>query len=385
VDISAGEYGFKVSGKTPLFAGYTAVYNGVVDDAQAGESGEAGETAAKLPELTEGEILDFSEYSYEQKFTKPPARFTEASLVKTMEEKGIGRPATYTPTVSILFNRIYVEKEGKFIKPTVLGEEVTDMLVKYFPDIMNVEFTALMEDELDKIEDGGMLWQNVIAKFYNGFEEKVAAAQGDSFSLKEPDEETDVLCSECGANMVIKTGRFGKFYACPNYPKCRNTMQLDPETGKPVSAAQKQAAVESDVKCEKCGKTMVIKQGRYGEFLACPGYPQCKNIKNIDKGGKSGGDSAGGGGADVPLAPCPLCGKPLKKIVTRKSTFYGCTAYPDCSFTSSAPVTDGKCPDCGGFLVQKSGRSGTYTACGNKSCDYKSEQIAAPEKNTENE
>ena len=365
VEISAGEYGFKVNGKTLLFPGYTAVYNNYVDDGK-----EDDETSSKLPDINEGEILDFKEYKFEQKFTKPPARFTEASLVKIMEEKGIGRPATYTPTVAILFAREYVEREGKFIVPTHLGEEVTDMLLRYFPEIMNVEFTAKMEENLDDIEDGGVVWQNVVAKFYDGFEEKIAEALGDSFSLKSPDVETDVICENCGSRMVIKQGRFGKFLACPNYPKCKNTKQIDENTGKPVET-QKAEVKESDVICEKCGRKMVVKQGKFGEFLACPGYPECKNIKNIEK--KSQEKEA------VELLPCPICGKPTKQIVTRRSTFYGCTGYPECSFTSSYPVAKGKCPECGSYLVSKTLKDGKYVACGSKTCKYKQKTEDLPQ------
>lgn len=356
VDITAGRYGFKVTGKTLLFAGYTAVYNAYVD-----ESKEDDETVAKLPELHEGQVLRFIQYKYEQKFTKPPARYTEASLVKTMEEKGIGRPATYTPTITLLASREYTEHDGKWIKPTELGCKVTDMLVKYFPDIMDVKFTAQMESRLDEIEDGGKVWQQVISDFYRDFDEEVAMAMGDTFSLKEPDKATDILCDKCGSRMVIKTGRFGKFLACPNYPKCRNTMPVD-ENGNPVQAEKKEV-VESDVKCPKCGKTMIVKQGRFGPFLACPGYPKCKTIVNIDKPKTADSEET--------LPPCPECGKPLKKITMRNSTFYGCTGYPTCKFTSTYKPIAEKCPQCGGFMVEKVFKTGTVHACGNKDCGYK--------------
>ncbi len=370
VDIKAGDYGFKVSGKTPLFAGFTAVYNTFSEE----KENEENENSLKLPSLTEGEELLFNKYQFEQKFTKPPSRYTEASLVKTMEEKGIGRPATYTPTVTLLFTRTYTEHDGKYIIPTKLGEEVTDMLVKYFPEIMNIEFTAKMEEDLDKIEEGGVVWQNVVAKFYDGFEAKIADALGDSFSLKSPDIQTDIACPECGAYMVIKTGRFGKFFACPNYPKCKHTIPMDSTTGKPAVQPEKIKAEvkESDVKCDKCGKMMVIKQGKFGEFLACPGYPKCKNIKKIDNGNGKAADGQKEKAEPKITGPCPVCGKPTKEIKTFRSTFYGCTGYPECNFTSSLPVLEGKCPKCGGFLVEKSLKDGTKVIqCGSKTCDYK--------------
>ena len=358
VDITADRYGFKVTGKTPLFAGYTAVYNAYVE-----EKDTADENAVRLPELTEGQTLGFCEYKYEQKFTKPPARFTEASLVKTMEEKGIGRPATYTPTVTLLFSREYVDRDGKSIVPTELGMKVTDMLVKYFPEIMDITFTADMESKLDEIEDGGKVWQQVVAGFYDGFEARIAEALDDSFSLKAPDVPTDVVCDKCGSHMVIKEGRFGKFLACPNYPKCKNTMPVD-EQGNPVAREEKKAPVESDVKCDKCGRTMVIREGKYGQFLACPGYPKCKNIIPLDK------DKKAEPAEPEDLPPCPECGKPLKKIVMRGSTFYGCTGYPTCRFTvSDKPIAE-KCPECGHIMVEKTTKVGKIHKCSDRECGY---------------
>lgn len=363
VDIAAGDYGFKVNGKTPLFAGYTAVYNSYVEESSKDED----EVSGKLPEMQVGEILEFIEHKYEQKFTKPPARFTEASLVKIMEEKGIGRPATYTPTVSTLFAREYTEKEGKYIKPTELGFKVVDMLIRYFPDIMDVKFTANMEEELDTIEEGGIVWQKVVKHFYDGFEEKIAGALGDNFSLKAPDEQTDVVCELCGTNMVIKTGRFGKFYACPNYPRCKHTMHIDPESGKPIDKSSAASSEESDVLCDKCGKKMVVKQGKFGAFLACPGYPECKNIKNIDKPNEG-----------EPMGVCPECGSPIKEIRTKRSTFYGCSGYPKCHFTSTLRVVPGKCPTCEGYLVEKTINNEVFIVCGNKECDYKVKKEIQP-------
>lgn len=377
VEVTAGDYGFKVNGKTPLFKGYTAVYSAYVD-----ESKEEDEQNTKLPEMNEGDVLSLIEHKYEQKFTKPPTRYTEASLVKLMEEKGIGRPATYVPTVTLLGTRHYIEKEGKYLVPTKLGEEVTDMLVRYFPDIMDVKFTANMEEKLDDIEYGGKVWQNVVGEFYDGFEDKIAAANGDSFSLKAADEVSNVKCDKCGAFMVIRNGKFGKFLACPNYPKCKNTKPIEVLTGgeaKPqtdgdsfslrpssgsVAPEEKSTPEATGEVCEKCGRPMVLRKGRYGNFLACSGYPECKNIRNLT-GTKSETDGDYG--------KCPKCGKPLKKIVTRKATFYGCTGYPDCSFTSFDPVAEEKCPECGAYTVVKELKNGKFIKCSNKDCGYKRE------------
>lgn len=352
VDITAKQYGFRISGRTPEFDGFTRVY--AAYDKQA----EENEDKSNVPELEAGQHTPFVKYECEQKFTKPPARYTEASLVKAMEEKGIGRPATYTPTVTLLFSRKYIEKSGKAIAPTELGCKVSDMLVKYFPDIMDVKFTANMENELDEIEDGGIRWQNIVAKFYDGFEDKIRAARGDDYTLKAPDEQTNYKCEKCGANMVIKTGRFGKFLACPNYPKCKNTKNLD-EDGNIVQPKEPEV---SDVVCEKCGAKMVVKTGKFGKFLACPNYPKCKNIVNLENNKAE---------SEEQLPPCPKCGKPLKKITTKRAFFYGCTGYPDCDFTSSDPPSGEKCPECGAYTVVKSGKNGKYVKCSNKNCKYK--------------
>lgn len=349
VDIEANGYDFHVTGRTPLFDGFTRIYAAAVKDDET--------TVAKLPELSEGEKLEFVKYDCEQKFTKPPARYTEASLVKAMEDKGIGRPATYTPTITLLAARKYISHEGRTLVPTELGEKVTDMLVHYFKDIMDVQFTARMEDDLDGVEDGGIRWQDIISKFFDGFEKEVNAAKDDDYTLKEPDEQTDHVCEKCGAKMVIKTGRFGKFLACPNYPKCKNTKNLDADG----NIAEPPKPELSDVVCEKCGAVMVVKTGKYGKFLACPNYPKCKNIINLEKPNEP---------AEA-LPPCPKCGKQLKKITTRKSTFYGCSGYPACDFTSSARPTGEKCPECGSYLVEKNGKNGDYIKCSSKTCKFK--------------
>ena len=210
--------------------------------------------------MQENEELTLKELKPEQKFTKPPARFTEATLVKMMEEKGIGRPATYTQTVNVLYNRHYAEKKGKQIISTELGRKVVDMLMKYFENIMDVGFTADMEDKLDDIEYGGKVWQNVVGDFYKDFEKELKVAQGDSYTDKIPDEPSDEICEKCGARMVIKHGKFGKFLACPNYPKCKNTKQI----------------IEKVATCPKCGGDIVKKFTKTGKvFYGCANFPKC--------------------------------------------------------------------------------------------------------------
>lgn len=253
IDISAGEYLFRANGKTIKFDGFTALY------ASNQEEGEDGE-GILLPNINEGDKLSASELKPEQKFTKPPAKFSEASLVKTMEDKGIGRPATYSPTVNILLSRNYLEREGKFLKSTELGRTVVDLLNRYFSDVMDIGFTADMEDKLDTIEEGGKDWQKVIADFYVGFEKELKDAQKDRYKVESKLEESDEVCELCGAKMVYRTGKFGKFLACPNFPTCKNT--------KPV--------VETVGKCPKCGKDVIKKMSKSKKvFYGCTGFPDC--------------------------------------------------------------------------------------------------------------
>ena len=261
VDIECNGYKFKTTGRSLIFEGYTALYNNQVSD------DEENETSAKLPNIEKGDTFKAKETKPEQKWTKPPARYTEASLVKAMEEKGIGRPSTYTQSVSTLFTRNYVEKDGKAIKPTELGNVVVDMLVKFFPDVMDIKFTADMEEKLDDIEYEGKDWKKVISEFYNGgFEEAVFAAMGDKTKAKVPDEQSDVACDKCGSMMVIRMGRFGKFLACPNFPTCKNTKPLE-ETKKVVA------------KCPVCGKDVLAKKSKRGKiFYGCEGYPDCSYV-----------------------------------------------------------------------------------------------------------
>ncbi len=261
VDIECNGYKFKTTGRSLIFEGYTALYNNQTSD------DENNETTAKLPNIEKGDTFVAKETKPEQKWTKPPARYTEASLVKAMEEKGIGRPSTYTQSVSTLFTRNYVEKDGKAIKPTELGNVVVDMLIKFFPDIMNVKFTAEMEETLDDIEYEGKDWKKVIAEFYNGgFEDAVKSAMSDGTKAKVPDEISDVPCEKCGTMMVIRMGRFGKFLACPNFPACKNT--------KPLEEKKKVVA-----KCPMCGKDVLARKSKKGKvFYGCEGYPDCSYI-----------------------------------------------------------------------------------------------------------
>ena len=340
IEIANGDYTLKASGRALRFAGYTVVWQ----ESKPAGAGEEEETKGLLPPLAEGDPLACLSVKPEQKFTKPPVRYTDASLVKTMEDKGIGRPSTYATIISVLNKRKYVEKEGKYMKPTEVAYRITDLLVKYFPDVMDVGFTADMESKLDEIEDGGKDWHSVIAAFYPPFAEKLRFAKTDG------DELTDVKCPKCGHPMVRKNGKYGTYLACSNYPACSNIIS---EGGLETS----------DTPCPKCGAMMVVKSGRYGKFLACPNYPTCKSTLPYGESTQPA----------VYEGKCPVCGKPTKKLRTKTGKFYyGCSGYPACDFRSWDEPTGEKCPECGGALV-KTARGAIR--CSNKDCKYR---IPAP-------
>lgn len=338
--IQNGAYTLKAAGKTPLFAGFTAVYQ-ESKEGKAGED-EGGESAFLLPDLNEGDVLDCVKTETKQKFTKPPLRYTDASIVKAMEDKGIGRPSTYASIIAVLTKRKYVEKQGKYMVPTPVAFEVTDLLMKYFTDIMDVKFTARMETKLDEIEEGNCDWHTIIETFYPSFSEKLQIAMDDGTEL------TDIVCEKCGGKMVRKIGRYGKYLACSNYPECSNR--------------KSEATIEvSQTPCPKCGAMMVVKKGKFGKFLACPNYPECKSTLQLPADGKDGEKQESG--------VCPDCGKPVyaRKSKTGK-IFYGCSGYPDCKFMSWDLPTGKKCPKCGAPVV-KTKRG--VVRCSGKDCDYK--------------
>ena len=298
VTINAGDYGFKVAGKTPLFLGYTKAYKVYTEE---DENSEKGET--KMCNLEVGDILKLLNVLKEQKFTKPPVRYTEASLIKAMEEKGIGRPATYAPTMLVLSTRNYTDKDGKYLVPTELGIIVTEFMEKYFKDIMDVSFTAEMENKLDSIEEGTTEWQQVVADFYSGFEDEVYFAATGSERVKVPVIVSDVKCDKCGSMMVIKEGRFGKFLACPNYPRCQNIKSLATKKG-PVCH------------CPICGKDVMERRTKRGTiFYGCSGFPKC-NFASWE----------------VPTdEKCPKCSSYLTKKTTKDGDKFKCS-NKDCDF-----------------------------------------------------
>ena len=361
IKVTNGDYGFKASGRALRFAGFTAAYQ------EAKKEDEEGESGKLLPPVKEGEELDLVRLTSEQKFTKPPLRYTDASLVKAMEEKGVGRPSTYASIISVLTRRKYVTKEGKYMVPTEVAFEITDLLMKYFTDIMDVGFTAKMEDQLDGIEEGGTDWHKIIADFYPPFAEKLVFASNDG------DEMTDILCEKCGHPMIRKSGRYGKFLACSNYPACSNI--------------KSEGAEVSATKCPKCGANMVVKSGKYGKFLACPNYPECSatlpydcelskekcpkcgTLMYVRKGRNGKYLSCPKCGGSQPIAElagtCPVCGAPTRRMKSKAGKiFYSCSKYPGCKFMSWEMPTGEKCPKCGKYLFRK----GKKVRC--SSCDY---------------
>jgi DNA topoisomerase-1 len=387
--IQCGDALFLAQGSVLVFPGFKAAYEA--------EAEEEGEGKGALPPLKEGESLTLLDLQSEQKFTEPPPRYTEATLVKALEENGIGRPSTYAAIISTIQERDYVVKEQAWLKPTGLGQVVSELLVKHFPALFDVGYTASMEAELDKVEEGKEPRLALLKRFYKGFEKELEAAKGAMANLRTNGEATNEVCDKCGRPMVLKVGKFGKFLACSGYPECKNTRPLADEASMEVP---KGAEV-----CEKCGHKMVMKQGRFGAFLACENYPACKNTKKIrrDKEGKAvvhqdellaekcpecksplvkkhGRYGAFVACSNYPKCkyikkealeiPCPKCGKPLAKRFSKsRKVFYGCTGYPACDFLSWDKPVKGSCDICGSpYLVEKRRGAEATTACPTKGC-----------------
>ncbi len=336
IEIKAGKYTLRSSGSTLKFDGFLRVY-----------PIKSEETI--FPELKEKEELDLLKVLAEQHFTQPPARYNEASLVKALEEFGIGRPSTYAPIISTIQERGYVKKEEKRFMPEEIGFIVNDFLVEHFPDIVDIEFTAKMEEDLDKVAEGECEWRKLMEDFYDPFMDNLNLKEKEIDKKAITEEKTDEKCEKCGSPMVIKLGRFGKFMACSNYPTCKTT--------RPMGEEKKLIEEFSGEVCEKCGKPMVVKRGRFGAFLGCSGYPECKNIKSMAK--PTG-------------AKCPECGK--GDIVEKKSkagrAFYGCNNYPECKFAMWQKPTGEKCPECSSLMVFAAKGK---VVCSNKECKHEKE------------
>ncbi|UCG78230.1 MAG: type I DNA topoisomerase [Nitrospirota bacterium] len=333
----------RASGSIIRFKGFLALYSEETDNGQAEDEGI-------LPDLNEGERLRMVEISPNQHFTQPPPRYSEATLVKALEEKGIGRPSTYAAILSTIQDRKYVDKnEGRF-SPTELGEVVNDLLVERFPELLNEKFTAKMETELDNIEVGKLNWTKVVKKFYKPFNKELTEASKTLGKVKPEDRPTDIECEKCGKPMVIRWGRHGRFLACSGFPKCKNTRPLEESEGGPSSGE-----VIPGETCEKCGSPMSVKTSRFGRFLACTKYPDCKNTRSISTGIK-----------------CPEDGGDIVERATRKGKlFFSCSNYPNCKFATWYKPVNKPCPNCEmTFLVDKRTKAGHFLACLNKECGY---------------
>jgi DNA topoisomerase-1 len=421
VDIEAGPYLLRAKGSTLKFKGFLAVYEETPDekrDTRPQEDTTAADDSApetdegQLPPLEEGDRLTLRKLDTDQHFTQPPPRFSEASLVKELEENGIGRPSTYASIIGTIEARDYMEKREAKLYPTELGFLVTDLLVEHFQDIMNVEYTAALEAELDEIEEGKDNLLNTLNQFWKKFEKDLKAASKDMKDVKRMEEQTDEVCDKCGKPMVIKWGRYGKFLACSGYPDCKNTRQLAGAEGEGGPELHEDVAKEV---CPNDGQPMVLKKGRFGPFLACSNYPECKVTKRLVRGTE--------GKLQVEqLQPideaCPECKKPLMwrrgrfgpfiacsdypnckyikkkeakeiglacpecgqgQVVERKGrwgrSFYGCKRYPECKFTAYHRPIGEPCPDCGRpYLLEKqTKKEGKVIFCGNEACHYKRE------------
>lgn len=351
-DIEAGRFLLRAVGQVLKFPGFISVY--IEDEDEIAEKDE--EENPTLPDLKQGEILKLLGIDPHQHFTQPPPRFTEASLVKELEEKGIGRPSTYAAIMSTIQEKGYVQKlEGRF-RPSDLGKLVNELLVKSFPAVLDVGFTAQMENELDEVEDGRRSWVAALHDFYGPFETALSQARSKMRNVKREHVKTDIKCEKCGSAMVIKWGRHGEFLACSAYPECRATKEFKRSEDGQIIIEKTEVISEL---CELCGSPMVKKRGKFGEFLACSKYPECKGARSLGTG-----------------VNCPECSK--GELVQRRSKrgkiFYSCDRYPSCKFAVWDKPVAGPCPECGSpILVEKISRKGgeSSIACPKKECGYK--------------
>ncbi len=405
IDIQAGRLTFRSTGSVQKFDGFLKVYQEGRDDKP--QDGEDEDAELTLPRVEKGETLKLNSITPEQHFTEPPPRYSEATLVKALEEKGIGRPSTYAAIMSTIQDREYVEKIESRFHPTPLGMTVNDLLVASFDDIFNETYTAKMEEELDNIEDGKIPWQDALRDFYGKFSKDLLTATETIKNMKKMEIPTDEICEKCGAGMVIKFGRFGQFLACANYPECKNTREVAKKSDGEVNADGTAVEAEEIPVCELCGREVALKKGRFGSFYGCTGYPECKNIRKIAKGDakpapppvildeicpKDGANLVRRHGRFGEFVSCSnypkcdyikretiglTCPKDGGDIVVKKSrrgkAFYGCANYPKCDVVYwDKPVAEA-CPKCTEpYLLEKTTKKdGTVRYCKNEDCDYK--------------
>ncbi len=362
VEIESKSYLFRANGRVQKFDGFLKVYEESSDEDKKTSPEDENIT---LPQLSEGETLRLVELDPVQHFTEPPPRFTEAGLVKALEEKGIGRPSTYATMLTTIQDREYALKKQAKFWPTELGTVVTDQLVKHFADIFDVAYTARMEEELDAIEEGTSTWVETLEGFYTKFEKDLTEAAVNMENIKRQELPTDEVCDKCGKPMVIKWGQFGSFLACTGYPDCSNTKEIKPDEDEEPGQKTEDESIEP---CENCGKPMVLKRGRFGQFLACTGYPDCKTTRKI------------GPGENKPRVPdiptdeqCPECNSNLVIKEGRFGQFTACSSYPKCKYIKPK-IIGVKCPnaDCGGELSERRTKRGKifYGCLNYPKCDF---------------
>ncbi len=371
-DIAAGDQGqytLRAQGKVLKRAGFLAVYRETPEEAEGGKGKDGDEAEAAegmLPPLEEGQTLKLVRLASEQKFTQPPAQYSEATLVKALEENGIGRPSTYAAILSTITDRNYVEKLESRFRPTPLGKIVNKMLQGSFNDVINEGYTASLEEELDKIEEGSMDWKQAIGEFDEKFTRDLALAGETMPNVKKDGVPTGELCPEDGAPLVMRFGRYGAFIACTNYPTCKYTRNVDTGTEEEAPAeGASEAQAEEIPPCEQCGKPMALRRSRFGTFYGCTGYPECKNLR------RTGPAPAAPKPTGVPCAECGK-GEMVEKRSRRGKIFYSCSRYPDCKNALWNKPVAKPCPSCGAqFLMEKTTkRHGTQLVCNTEGCGY---------------
>lgn len=354
IEINADKkYLLRATGSIVKSQGFLVLYKEVSEDSENGEDEDKS-----FPPLKKDDSLACKKILPKQHFTKPPPRFTEASLIKALEEQGIGRPSTYATIVDTIQKRKYVDRDKARLAPTDLGTTVNALLIESFPNILDVEFTAKMEERLDDVEENKVDWQKLLSDFYGPFEDALATAAQQMRNVKAETTPTDEICEECGKGMVIRWGRFGRFMACSGYPECRNTRELGGDGSSSAEPDEAEKAAAGKI-CPTCGGPMIVKRGRTGRFLSCKKYPECKTALPL------------GIGIDCPEPDCD--GEVVERKSKKGRQFYGCSKYPDCTFVSWGKPRKKACPDCGGhFLVEKYTRDGKGTlGCPKKGCRYK--------------
>jgi DNA topoisomerase I len=357
--IASGEYTFTASGSNIQFLGYLALY-------QSEEQEDPSDSKTEqLPDIPEKTTLKVMQYDPKQHFTQPPPRFSEASLVKELEENGIGRPSTYATILSTIREKKYVELEKGYFKPNELGFIVNELLVKNFPNVFSVDFTSNMEENLDRLESAEADAQELLKRFYDPFKKNLDIAVNDMLSIKGVGFTTDLKCPECSSTIHLKIGKNGPFLACSGYPECKYTRDYIRDERGIIRPIEPPPEKLTEKKCDQCGKPMIIKVGKFGQFLACSGYPDCKFTRSLDP--KETGKATG---VKCPDVNCD--GEIIERVSKRGKIFYGCSRYPKCNFAIWDKPVDKPCPNCGSkYLVEKSTKKqGEFLACPDKKCDY---------------